>query len=137
MDVQDIMNLQDDQCTDTLVAEMVMSELKPDYEPENYLELNIDSNVIPPLSSKKCWICYCYYEHGDVPEWEPQPFSADIRQAYIMEEHLRERGLAQPYADCLVKILELGRAKDATRFDLAHATPLQRCQAAIWLMSEI
>ena len=53
MDAQDIMKLKDDQFTDTLVAEMVMSERKPDYKPENYLELNIDSNVIPPLSSNE------------------------------------------------------------------------------------
>ncbi len=135
MDVQNIMGLKGEQSTDALVAEMVMGERKPGYVPENYLELNIDSNAIPPLSPKKCWVCYCYYEHGDVPEWEPQPFSTDIWQTYIMEEHLRERELAQPYADCLVKVLELGGAKDATRFDLAHATPLKRCQAAIWLMS--
>ncbi len=130
------MELKDDQATDALVAEMVMGERKPDYVPENYLELNTVSNTIPPMSPMEYWICYCYYEHGDIPEWEPQPFSTDIRQAYIMEEHLRERGLALSYADCLVKVLERTGAKEATRFDLAHATPLQRCQAAIRLMRE-
>jgi hypothetical protein len=112
-----------------------MGEPKPDYVPENYLDLNVIPSADAPLSPKKCWACYCYYDHGDVPEWEPQPFSNDIRWAYLMEEHLRERGLALPYADYLAKILERTEAK-VTRFDLAHATPLQRCQAAIWLHQE-
>ena len=137
MDVQNIIDLKDDQFTDALVAELIMGEPKPGYVPENYLALNANPSADAPLSPKKCWVCCCYYDHGDVPEWEPQPFSNDIRWAYLMEEHLRERGLALLYADFLAKILEYKGTKKLTRFDLVHATPLQRCQAAIWLNKEM
>lgn|GEM_PF-6789666 len=132
MDAQGIIDLKANQTTDALVVEMVMGEIKPDYVPENYLDANL-SGVEPPQSPKQCWKCYCYYEHGDVPEWEPQPFSQDPRWAYRMEEHLKDQGLNVPYADCLARVLELMGTGKVNRFDLVHATPLQRCQAAIWL----
>lgn len=64
-------------------------------------------------------------------------YSSDIAAAYLMEESIACRGLWREYSHFLASVVGTStRQADGTTetkvdlWNLAHATPLQRCQAA-------
>jgi hypothetical protein len=59
-------------------------------------------------------------------------FSTNMIDAYEMEARIRERGLAHPYARALSELVRnTGVQYMDGLFSLIHASPLQRCRAAI------
>jgi hypothetical protein len=67
---------------DIIVAEEVMGEKKPTLTVDPHLVLTRglvgEDTLKSPLG---CWYLICLYEHGDVPEWVPMPYSTDIETA--------------------------------------------------------
>lgn len=66
-------------------------------------------------------------------------YSTDLNEAYKVEEKIRELGLAEAYSKALhTEIAEstpgyftLNRSNDIDIFLVVHATPQQRCKAAL------
>jgi|ERR1051326_1170112 hypothetical protein len=122
---------------DTLVAEKVMGESRPEYFPEQALESQLSGN--PIKSELGNWLLLCDYEEGDIPTWHPIAFSTNIAAAFLMEEYIKQQGLSERYAYNLVEIVIPGSAfgflnrgayeKDI--FAITHALPEHRCIAAL------
>lgn len=79
----EILNMLAGRELDALVAEKVMGEAQPIYvHPNLHLEY-------PEKSTAGNWYCYNIFEHGDICEWHPKPFSTNISDAWEVVEKLR------------------------------------------------
>lgn len=72
---------------------------------------------------------------NDPVRWRPgkEP-SEDISAAWQVEERIEELGITQRYAECLGAVCRVYLLRKDEWLDmwlLAHATPLQRCRAAL------
>jgi hypothetical protein len=71
------------------IAERVMGEPMPPPPPDDTLDRLLSGS--PVVSEGGNWIAVCVFEEGDVPRWEPRPFSEDISAAWEVVEQLRSR----------------------------------------------
>ena len=71
---------------DALVAEKVMEHPRPDFIPEDALDLYLAGDPIHHDS----WTCVCRYDEGDTPKWIPDRYSRDISAAWRIVEKLTE-----------------------------------------------
>jgi hypothetical protein len=67
---------------DAIIAEEVMGEKKPTFTADAQIvldrQLSGEAHIESPLG---CWYLVCIYEHGDVPEWIPMPYSTYLESA--------------------------------------------------------
>lgn len=91
--------------------------------PNEWWEINIDWGTVEKNKI-----------YDEVPEWEPakEP-SEDIAAAWAVEEKIKERGAKMQVAYTTELILTVG---SSWKFDLVHATPEQRCRAALKAVTE-
>jgi hypothetical protein len=85
----------------------------------------------------RCWV-FWDGASGNAVLFEP---SKDIRHAWQMEERLEQDGLALPYSNVIIEVVgrtaavEVGRTTyEVNSWDLLHASPEQRCRAALITM---
>ncbi len=72
---------------DALVAEKIMNHPRPDFIPEDALDLYLAGTPIHYDS----WTCVCRYDEGDTPKWVPDPYSTDISAAWPVVEEWTKR----------------------------------------------
>lgn len=64
-----------------------------------------------------------------------KPYSSDIAAAFEAEEKIKELGKEEPYVFALLGLLGFPEDVDCVEtFAIIHATPKQRCQAALLAM---
>ena len=71
---------------DVLVAEKVMGELMPSPPSDQDGDLAIAGSG--RFSPRGAWMVVSIYDEGDVPRWEPMPYSTDIAAAWKVVEKL-------------------------------------------------
>lgn len=135
---------------DAQIAEKVMRLALAQPEPYEW-QTDIPSEQTPGTFLKgrgfKCARCSKYHlaeslsEHycDCVNPWDVPPYSTDISAAMQVEDRIAELGLQTPYCDELTNIVasDCGKTQlGAMRFDLIHATPKQRCLAALAAVGE-
>jgi hypothetical protein len=82
----EILNTPAGEPMDILIAELIMGETYPTYTHE---QLHLE---YPKTSTLGNWQCFNIFEHGDVCEWHPRPFSSDISAAWAVAEKLKSDG---------------------------------------------
>lgn len=123
----EIVNMPAGREMDALVAEKVMGEPKPIYVHPN---LHIE---YPKESTLGNWRCYNIYEHGDVCEWNPLPFSTDIASAWEVVEKLCNKYHVSIWTDfthygTALRTLGIDELVEVTA---APTAPLAICRAAL------
>jgi hypothetical protein len=73
---------------DALIAERVMGEARPSEIPADALDRELAGN--PVKSEGGSWVCRCEFQKGDEGEWEPLPFSTDIKAAWEVIKKIGE-----------------------------------------------
>lgn len=123
------------------VAERVMGEPAPPVleGEENDHSFSVYLTGEPIKFPKGAWRCHWIFDHGDVPEWHPAPFAESIAQAFKAEDRIAELNLKGAYASALCRIV-VADMKDGDiesgQWLLAHASPEQRCRAALQCVKE-
>jgi hypothetical protein len=73
-----------------------------------------------------------YTEKGDVHRFDSWSPLTRIQDATMLEDEVERRGLQAKYVEALLKVLRVGLT--VSFWDVAHATPEQRCAAILRLM---
>ena len=68
---------------DALIAEKVFGSKKPTHKHDRV-------HLEPMNDDTFCWECFCIYAHGDVCEWVPRKYSAQIADAWLVVEKMEE-----------------------------------------------
>lgn len=122
---------------DALVAEKVMG-----YDGQHQWIKNEDGEIdifayeVGSCNGPKCSICgygYCHHCYRESPSktcYDNMPYSTDIAAAWEVEEAIKEKGLELEAAYCV----EIRLLTTNWMFDMIHATPKQRCIAALKAM---
>lgn len=93
---------------------------------ENELDIAVAVEI---FGHKRDRYRYGWVELGNLSTY-PKRYSRDISAAYEVEEKIKELGLQVKYTQAL-KLLIIGEGEYAGMFDFIHATPEQRCKAAL------
>ncbi len=124
------------------IAEKVMLEPEPIGFPQEW-EMTFSNYLdgTPTESSGKNWIVVHLYEHDDEQEWIPKFFATNPKMAFVMEQKIIERELMDEYVFELAEVV-IGTSRPGVvqvqtglnqqeLFALIHATPEERCLAAL------
>lgn len=116
------------------VAERVIGESMPAI---------VDCSFIigtPRFSPLNAWMHVHRYENGDKCEWEPRPYATSIYYAFQVEDRIAELGLQARYVINLAKLVDPRVKQDdaimSLWWNLVHASPEQRCRAALECVKE-
>lgn len=79
---------------DAAIAERVMGEPMPPTLEGVTADRAFNLYLVgEPIKSRlNAWRCHWIYDHGDVPEWHPRPYSTDITAAMEVIEKTRQGG---------------------------------------------
>ena len=101
------------------VATEVMNSPRPTKPLSDYSSISTDKT--------RCWM----WQYGVVRSgsWEVLPFTESVEMAYRVEERIKELGLEGLYVRSLKELL--GTKTFTTMFDFIHASPRERCLAAL------
>lgn len=140
MSTEETTSAKDDRELDALVAECVMGWL--------WFTALGDSFLVPPFGHETARSFHVHWEEGKLgrprfdielsyPDhywnWKIPPYSTDIASAMLVEERIAELGenARRRYANRLRDIVRGDPVEDVTLFKCIHATPRQRCEAAL------
>lgn len=100
------------------------------------LDVQIAEKVMDdPCNCERCPSTEWCRRHGKGERMGTRFYSSSYMAANEVENRMLELRLAQEYAVALGQVLADGRAMRVTAFDYAHATPDQRCRAALAALS--